>query len=218
VGLKPIRRWVWARRGQRVVATVQPRYQWTYLYGFVRPNSGQTWWLLLPTVRADLFSLALAEFAQAVGAGQGKQVLLLLDRAGWHLSSQVQIPAGVHLVWLPPYSPELQPAERLWPLADEPLVTRASRRSMPWKPCLLSAAPPCNTNPPASKPSRASIGGQKPPDWRKPWLFTQIWYETCSHFMPRTATRFQCGLDGTFKQRAADGRTSGCFAWRSARE
>ena len=107
-----------------MVATVQPRSQWTYLYGFVRPRSGQTWWLVLPTVRADLFSLALAQFAQAVGAGQGKQVLVLLDRAGWHLSAQVQVPAGIQLVWLPPYSPELQPAERLWPLADEPLVNQ----------------------------------------------------------------------------------------------
>lgn len=107
-----------------MVAAVHPRYQWTYLYGFVRPSSGQTWWLLLPTVRADLFSLALAQFAHAVGAGQGKQVLVLLDRAGWHLSDQVQLPEGIHLVWLPPYSPELQPAERLWPLADEPLVNQ----------------------------------------------------------------------------------------------
>ncbi len=49
---------------------------------------------------------------------------MLLDRAGWHVSTQVQVPDGVHLVWLPPYSPELQPAERLWPLADEPLVNQ----------------------------------------------------------------------------------------------
>lgn len=124
VGLKPILRWVWARRGQRVVVPVRPRYQWTYLYGFVRPRSGQTWWLVLPTVRADLFSLGLAEFAQAGGAGQGTQVLVVLDRAGWHVAAQVRVPAGVHLVWLPPYSPELQPAEHLWPLADEPLVNQ----------------------------------------------------------------------------------------------
>jgi transposase len=113
-----------------VVAPVHPRYQWGYLYGFVRPTSGQTWWLLLPTVRTDVFTLALAEFAQAIGAGAGppghpgKQVLLLLDQAGWHTSDQVQVPDGIHLVWLPPYSPELQPAERLWPLADEPLVNQ----------------------------------------------------------------------------------------------
>jgi transposase len=33
-----------------------------------------------------------------------------------------KVPVGVHLVWLPPYSPELQPAERLWPLTNEPLA------------------------------------------------------------------------------------------------
>lgn len=124
VGLKPILRWVWARRGQRVVVPVHPRSPWTSLDGFVRPRSGQTWWLLLPTVRADRFSVALAEVAHAVGAGQGKHVLVLLDRAGGHVSGAVRGPPGVHLVWLPPDSPELQPAERLWPLADEPLVNQ----------------------------------------------------------------------------------------------
>lgn len=124
VGLKPIVRWIWARRGQRVIAPVQHRYVWEYVYAFVRPTTGATWWLLLPSVRADLFTLALEGFAQATGAGQGKQVLLLIDRAGWHLSLEVLVPAGVHLVPLPPYAPELQPAERLWPLTDEPLVNR----------------------------------------------------------------------------------------------
>lgn len=124
VGLKPIVRWVWARRGQRVIAPVHPRDVWDYLYAFVRPTTGTTWWLLLPSVRADLFTLALAGFAHATGAGQGKQVLLLIDQAGWHLSHEVQVPDGIHLVPLPPYSPELQPAERLWELSDEPFVNR----------------------------------------------------------------------------------------------
>jgi hypothetical protein len=124
VGLKPIRRAVWARRGPRMVVAVQPREQWTARYGCVPPRSGQTWWLALPTVRADLFRLALAECAQAVDAGQGKPVLLLLERAGWHRSRAVQVPDGSPLVWLPPSLPELQPAERLWPLAAEALATQ----------------------------------------------------------------------------------------------
>jgi len=47
-----------------------------------------------------------------------------VDRAGWHKSAQLVIPEGIHLVFLPPYSPELQPAERLWPLTNEPLANR----------------------------------------------------------------------------------------------
>ena len=124
IGLKPILRRVWSPRGQRPGAVVQHRYQWCYLYAFVHPCSGRTFWLLLPTVSIAAFTIALAEFAQAVGAGPGKQILLVLDSAGGHVSSQVQIPEGLHLHFLPPYSPELQPAERLWPLTNEALANK----------------------------------------------------------------------------------------------
>jgi transposase len=127
IGLKPILRRVWSPRGQRPAAVVQHRYQWCYLYAFVQPRTGRTWWLLLPTVSMAAFMTALVAFAHAVGAGQGKQILLVLDRAGWHVSPQVQVPAGIHLHFLPPYSPELQPAERLWPLTNEALANRHFR-------------------------------------------------------------------------------------------
>ena len=42
------------------------------------------------------------------------------DNAGWHRSKKVIIPKGIEIEFLPPYSPELQPAERLWQLVDEP--------------------------------------------------------------------------------------------------
>ncbi len=93
----------------------------------VQPGTGRTWWLLLPTVSIAAFVVALAEFAQAIGAGRGKQILLVLDHEGWHVSPQVQAPAGIHLHFLPPYSPELQPAERLWPLTNEALANRHFR-------------------------------------------------------------------------------------------
>ena len=64
-------------------------------------------------------------FAQAVGASKKKIILLVLDRAGWHTSEKVVLPEGIILEPLPPYSPELQPAERLWALADEPLVNKS---------------------------------------------------------------------------------------------
>ncbi len=40
----------------------------------------------------------------------------------WHRSKKATIPEGITIEFLPPYSPELQPAERLWTLVDEPLV------------------------------------------------------------------------------------------------
>lgn len=53
-----------------------------------------------------------------------KKILLVEDNAGWHRSKKAVIPKGIKVEFLPPYSPELQPAERLWSLLDEPLVNR----------------------------------------------------------------------------------------------
>lgn len=124
VGLKPIVRRVWHKRGQQPLAPCRPRYQWLYEYAFVHPLTGETFWLLLPTVSTALFTQALAQFAAALGVGPALQVVLVLDQAGWHRSHELVVPDGLTLVFLPPYSPELQPAERLWALSDEPLANR----------------------------------------------------------------------------------------------
>jgi len=115
---------VWAPRGQRPIAAVRRRYEWLYVYGFVRPTTGQTWWCLLPTVSAEAFGLALAEFARDEGIGPTKRAVLVLDQAGWHTAKELVLPAGIDLAFLPPASPELQPAERLWGLVDEPVANR----------------------------------------------------------------------------------------------
>lgn len=124
IGLKPIVRRVWCKQGQRPIITVQHRYKWTYLYGFVCPCNGQTWWLLLPTVSVAVWNVVLAEFAQAMEVGSHKRIVLVIDQAGWHSSDEVVVPEGLHVVFLPPYSPELQPAEHLWGLSDEALANK----------------------------------------------------------------------------------------------
>lgn len=64
--------------------------------------------------------MALESFAEEVGAGKRKRILLVLDGAGWRTAKKrLRIPEGIHLEFLPPHSPELQPSERLWPLSDE---------------------------------------------------------------------------------------------------
>lgn len=66
----------------------------------------------------------LTKFAALRGVGPEKHLVVVWDRAGWQTSPRVSGPAHVHLVCLPAYSPELQPAERLWPLVNEPLANR----------------------------------------------------------------------------------------------
>jgi len=110
---------VGAPRGRRPKAPFRRRYEWLYLYGFVHPESGQVHWLILPRVDAKVFSLALYHFARQVGCAKDKRIVLVLDQAGWHTGKEVKLPEGIHLEFLSARSPELQPAERLWPLANE---------------------------------------------------------------------------------------------------
>ncbi len=77
-----------------------------------------------PKVNIQLFNRVLADFARHFGAGKNKQIVLTMDQAGWHTSSQVKIPEGIHLVLMPSHSPELQPAERLWPLTNQPIANQ----------------------------------------------------------------------------------------------
>jgi transposase len=122
VGLKPILAKVWSPRHQRPAAIVHHRYEWIYVYGFVNPKTGDTYWYLIPRVNVQWLNVVFETLAKEVGVSDKKMILLVQDRAGWHLSNKVCLPPGIIVEYLPPYSPELQPAERLWKLVDEPLV------------------------------------------------------------------------------------------------
>ena len=37
-----------------------------------------------------------------------------MDQAGWHKGKGLELPEGVTVLLLPPYSPELMPVENLW--------------------------------------------------------------------------------------------------------
>lgn len=124
IGLKPFLHKIWGLDGQRPFAPVQHRYEWRYLVGFVHPSSGRTVFHLATSVSVPLFEAELAAFATAVNASLTKQIILVLDRAGWHSTQRLRVPDHVHLLFLSPYSPELQPAEHLWPLTDTALLNR----------------------------------------------------------------------------------------------
>jgi transposase len=77
-----------------------------------------------PCLSKPFFEALLAAFAQETGAARERHILLVLDNAGWHGPKGSAVPEGISLVFLPPYSPELRPAERLWPLVDEAVADK----------------------------------------------------------------------------------------------
>lgn len=90
--------------------------------GFVEPATGRTVWNIANAICKPLFEAILADFAKSVGAGPARRIVLQLDNAGWHGPKNLAVPEGIRLVFQPPHSPELQPAEHLWPFVDEPLA------------------------------------------------------------------------------------------------
>ena len=111
-------------RGRRPRASGRTKYQWLYVYGFVHPASGRNLELLLPSANADWMGLALAEFARWADPEGSKLLVVLVDNAGGHVAKALKVPANVRLYPLPPCTPELQPAEHLWPLVREALANR----------------------------------------------------------------------------------------------
>jgi transposase len=110
-GLKPAVGRRWARRGGRTVAVVRPGYKNFYAHGAVCPATGEDFTLVLPRVCTALMQVFLDQMA---GHLCGRECILVMDRAGWHVSKELRVPPNITIVLLPPYSPELNPVERLW--------------------------------------------------------------------------------------------------------
>jgi DDE superfamily endonuclease len=82
LGLKPMLRPVWARRGQRPVVRVQHRVEWLSLLAFIHPASGRSEWQFAARLNTAVMNVALQAFARAVGAGPSRRIVLVLDQAG----------------------------------------------------------------------------------------------------------------------------------------
>ena len=72
-----------------------------------------------------MFNRVLTDLAREFDLNQNKRILLVLDQAGWHTTNKLILPEGIDLFFLPSHSPELQPAERLWPLTNEAIANHS---------------------------------------------------------------------------------------------
>ena len=102
----------WWLKGERPRGLCDRRFNWAYIYAAVRPATGEDVCLVMPEVSTATMSTFLAAFAENLPAGQ--HGVLVLDRAGWHGAKALAVPDAITLVPLPPYSPELNPVERVW--------------------------------------------------------------------------------------------------------
>ena len=103
---------VWYQRGTRPRGVRDHRFTSVQLFGAVCPERGDGVALVLPEADTAAMNLLLVELARVLPAKT--HAVLVLDRAGWHVSDGLQIPGNLTLVHLPSHAPELNPVEKIW--------------------------------------------------------------------------------------------------------
>jgi len=101
----------WAPRGLRPLVHAQMVREYIYVFGAVSPRDGVMDSLILPSANSEAMSVFLAEVSRR---HPDELILMVLDGAGWHTSTELEVPENILLLPLPPYCPELNPAEHLW--------------------------------------------------------------------------------------------------------
>ncbi len=101
------------------VGRIQHTFQSCYLYGAVAPTTGEHFFLGLSRLNSTHFQLFLDACAQAYSDSLN---ILVLDTSGAHTAKRLTIPDTIRRVLLPPYSPELNPIERVWRAVNDALA------------------------------------------------------------------------------------------------
>lgn len=104
---------VWARKGSRPTAVRQTRYEWVHLFAAVEPRTGASSALLAPQINTGTMNVFLRQLVDEELKPK-EHAIVIMDRAGWHTSSALEVPEEITILLLPPYSPELNPVENLW--------------------------------------------------------------------------------------------------------
>lgn len=107
---RPRQRWV--KRGSRPTQPYYGGHIRQNVVGAVSPSSGQLVSLIVPHNDTEIFQAFLDTMAKEV-PDEGKTVWLVLDNASWHKSKSLNW-HHIRAKFLPPYSPDFNPIERLW--------------------------------------------------------------------------------------------------------
>ena len=117
----------WAPIGTRPEVAAQLIREYIYLYGAVSPKDGTCVYLIMPTSNTACFQVFLDVLARKFAR---QDILLVLDGAPNHRCGDLVVPDNVTLLYLPPYSPELNPKENLWDEIREKIFKNYALKSM----------------------------------------------------------------------------------------
>ena len=103
---------MWRQTGSRAVAPKDLGFASASVFGAVCPSQGKAAALIMPICNTAAMNHHLSEISRQVAADA--HAVVILDGASWHNSHGLVVPGNITLLALPPYSPELNPVERIW--------------------------------------------------------------------------------------------------------
>lgn len=98
-------------RGVKPICPFQQVFQSLYIFGAFSPITGDSFMLEMPNCNAANFQIFLDELSKQRPT---EYKVITLDNGAFHKAKSLEIPDNIVLIFLPPYSPELNPAENMW--------------------------------------------------------------------------------------------------------
>ena len=98
-------------KGIKPICLFHQVFKSLYLFGAFSPITGDHFELEMPYCNTETFQVYLNEFSKRY---PDELKILLLDNGAFHKCKRLSIPDNIVLLFIPPYSPELNPAEKIW--------------------------------------------------------------------------------------------------------
>jgi len=97
--------------GVKPIVKYQHAFKNTYLYGSFSPINGDSFVYEIEGTTSEIFYKYLVEFSKY----KPKELkIIFIDNAGFHSLKNYELPQNIQLIRIPPYSPELNPSEKIW--------------------------------------------------------------------------------------------------------
>ena len=97
--------------GVKPIVNYQHAFKNTYLYGSFSPINGDSFVYEIEGTTSEIFFRYLEEFSKYK---PDEIKIIIIDNAGFHSMKNYTLPSNILLIRIPPYSPELNPSEKVW--------------------------------------------------------------------------------------------------------
>ncbi len=104
-------KYCWCEKGIRPSVPCHHIREYRYAYGAVEPLTGESCFLVMPYCNTNCMNIFLQELSEKYA---NDIIVLACDGAAWHKAKALNIPSNINLIFIPPYTPEMNPIEQIW--------------------------------------------------------------------------------------------------------